>query len=110
MAYKQVVPLTELEIGQSARVAYINSKDDRQMHKLDGLQIRPRAAVKIHQRYPCYVVECEGAHIAMDEEIVSKICVWSDNGQLQPGGIEPLGLGKKPRKRWSSGFFSGRKG
>ena len=109
MAYKQVVPLTELEIGQSARVAYINSKDDRQMHKLDGLQIRPRTTVKIHQQYPCYVIECEGAHIAMDEEIVSKICVWSKNGQKQSGDREPMVLGKKHRKRWSSGLFFGRR-
>ncbi|MBF0529657.1 MAG: metal-dependent transcriptional regulator [Deltaproteobacteria bacterium] len=74
-----VKPLTELEIGQTARVAYINSRDDGRLHKLDSLQIRPGSMVKLHQRYPCYVIECEGASIALDEEIVANVHVWSTN-------------------------------
>jgi DtxR family Mn-dependent transcriptional regulator len=108
-AYKQVIPLKELKIGQSARVAYINSRDDRQMHKLDGLQVRPRATVKLHQQYPCYVIECEGAHIAMDEAMVSNICVWANNGQFQPGDRKPLELDRKRRSWWGSGLLFGRK-
>ena len=76
MAQSSVVPLVELAIGQSARVAYINCKSDQQLHKIDGLCIRPGAVVTLHQRYPTYVIECEGSNIAMDEEIVSNICVW----------------------------------
>jgi DtxR family Mn-dependent transcriptional regulator len=82
-AHNVVAPLTELEIGQSARVAYMNSQSDQQLHKLNDLQVRPGAIVKLHQRYPCYVIECEGAHIAMDEEIVSNVCVWSNNRQFE---------------------------
>lgn len=108
-AHKQVIPLKELKIGQSARVAYINSRDDREMHRLDGLQVRPRAIVKLHQQYPCYVIECEGAHIAMDEAVVSNICVWSNNGQFQPGDREPLDLDRKRRTWWGSGLLFGRK-
>ena len=109
-ANKQVVSLAELEVGQTARVAYINSRDDRQMHKLDGLQIRPRATVGVHQKYPCYVIECEGTHIAMDEDVVSSICVWSDKGRFKPGDRgEPLDLDRKRRKRWGNGFKFGRR-
>jgi len=76
VAQSPVVPLAELKVGQSARVAYINSKSDQQLHKIDNLRIRPGAVVTLHQRYPAYVIECEGSNIAMDEEIVSNICVW----------------------------------
>ena len=106
-AHKQVVPLKELKIGQTARVAYINAKDDKQMHRLDDLQVRPRAVVTIHQQYPCYVVECEGAHIALDEEIVSNICVWSKNEPVQPEKGELIELNGKHRKRRSLDFVFG---
>ena len=71
-----VTCMTELKVGQSARVAYVNCKNDQLLHKIDGLQIRPKTIVKLHQIYPCYVIECEGANIAIDKEIVSKIFVW----------------------------------
>jgi DtxR family Mn-dependent transcriptional regulator len=77
-AQSSVVPLVELKVGQSARVAYINCKSDQQLHKIDSLCIRPGAIVTLHQRYPTYVVECEGSNIAMDEQIASNICVWKE--------------------------------
>jgi DtxR family Mn-dependent transcriptional regulator len=89
-AQSSVIPLVELVVGQSARVAYINCKSDQQLHKIDGLCIRPGAIVTLHQRYPTYVIECEGSNIAMDEEIVSNICVWRKPEQLQEGGKEAI--------------------
>jgi DtxR family transcriptional regulator, Mn-dependent transcriptional regulator len=40
-------------------------------------------APTLHQRYPAYVIECEGSSIAMDDEIVANIHVWQtpDHGQ-----------------------------
>ena len=93
-----VSPVTEMEIGQSARIAYINCRDDRQMHRLNGQQIRPGTVIKLHQKYPCFVVECENANIALDEEIVSNICVWSNAPQLQPSRKKLKAPGKK--RRW----------
>ena len=81
-AQSSVVPLVKLEVGQSARVAYINCKSDQQLHKIDSLCIRPGTIVTLHQRYPTYVVECEGSNIAMDEQIASNICVWKGTDPL----------------------------
>ncbi len=89
-AQSSVIPLVELAVGQSARVAYINCKSDQQLHKIDGLCIRPGAVVTLHQRYPAYVIECEGSNIAMDEEIVSNICVWRKPEHLQETGKDEL--------------------
>jgi len=81
-AQSSVVPLVELKVGQSARVAYINCKSDQQLHKIDSLCIRPGTIVTLHQRYPTYVVECEASNIAMDEQIASNICVWKGTDPL----------------------------
>ena len=75
-ARSSVVPMTEMEIGQSARVAYINCQDDGRLHRLNGLQIKPGTMVKLHQTYPTFVVECEGANIALDESVSADIRVW----------------------------------
>ena len=74
-AESSVIPLIDLKVGQSARVAYVHCRNDRQLHRLDGLQIRPRASIKVHQTYPSYVIECEGGFVALDEDIVSNIFV-----------------------------------
>lgn len=75
-AESSVSPLTEFKIGQPARIAYVNCQNDRLLHKIDGFQIRPGISVKLHQTYPSYVIECEGAYIALDKEIISNIFVW----------------------------------
>lgn len=75
-----VMYLTDMSIGQSGRIAYINSTDDKEMHKLNGLQVRPGTTIKLHQTYPAYVVECEGANVAIDEDIAKNITVWRIKG------------------------------
>ncbi len=100
-AQSSVIPLVELAIGQSARVAYINCKSDQQLHKIDSLCIRPGAIVTLHQRYPSYVIECEGSNIAMDEEIASNICVWRKPEQPEEGRTETIAQrDKKGRDRF----------
>jgi len=95
-----VTPLTEMEIGQSARIAYINCRNDNQMHRLNGQQIRPGTVIKLHQKYPCFVVECEDASIALDNEIVSNICVWANTPQFQPARKKPAALETKRGGWW----------
>ena len=99
-AQSSVIPLVELKVGQSARVAYINCESDQQLHKIDGLHIRPGIVVTLHQKYPSYVVECEGSNIAMDGEIASNICVWREPEHLQAAGKEALDQpGRKGNQR-----------
>ncbi len=77
-AESSVCSLTDMKVGGTARVAYVSTKNDQQLHKIDGLQIRPGAIVKLHQVYPTYVVECEGVNIALDQDVTSNISVWKD--------------------------------
>lgn len=74
------VPLTRLRISDVGRVAFVRCNRDDQMHRLEGLQIHPGAEIKLHQTFPTYVIECEGALIALEEKIAAQIHVW-------PGGV-----------------------
>ena len=76
MVEAAVVPLKQLEVGETARVAYVHAENDQQLHKLDNLLIRPGAEVKLHQRYPSFVIECERTLVALDDEVAAKIHVW----------------------------------
>ena len=75
-AESSVIPLTELEVGQSGRVAYVNYRNEQLFHKIDALQIRPGVMVKLLQRYPSYVLEVEGATIAMDSDVAATVSLW----------------------------------
>lgn len=107
---RQVKPLAEMAIGSSARIAWVYARTDARLHALDSLQLRPGALVTLHQRRPSFVVECEGAHLALDEELAQAINVWAadragdaaETGQ-PPGGGPHLGrhgLRSPQRRRW----------
>jgi len=105
-AQSSVVPLVELKVSQSARVAYINCKSDQQLHKIDNLCIRPGAIITLHQRYPSYVVECEGSNIAMDEQIASNICVWREPQHLPLVTKETSSQSKRKKSDWRISRYS----
>jgi DtxR family Mn-dependent transcriptional regulator len=84
-----VIPLTQLELGESARVAYVYARSDQQMHRMETLLIRPGVTVRLHQSRPTFVVECERSLIALDDEVAASIHVWvaqNKRRRLKPHG------------------------
>ena len=102
MVESAVVPLQQLEVGETARIAYVYAANDQQLHKLDNLLIRPGTEVKLHQRYPSFVVECEKAREALDEVVASQIHVWLGSRKLRT--ISPHG-----RRKGKRGFRHGQR-
>jgi DtxR family transcriptional regulator, Mn-dependent transcriptional regulator len=103
---KIVVPLTELQIGQTARVAWVYTRSDQQLHRLTSLQIRPGSIVKLHQDYPSYVIECDGASIAMDADVARSINVWLEGAAAVTDEAPPRHARPnfaKPWWRWRLG-------
>jgi len=86
-----VIPLDQLEVGESAKIAYVNAPNDQQLHRLENLLIRPGMIVKLHQRYPSFVIECENSHIALDERVAADIQVWSAGEKIQTPQDWPYG-------------------
>jgi DtxR family transcriptional regulator, Mn-dependent transcriptional regulator len=68
--------LTELEAGQDARVAYINTQSNERMHQLTQMGIQPGTKIRVHQTYPALVVKTNSTQIALDEEVAKDILVW----------------------------------
>ena len=102
-----VIPVSELEVGKLARVAYVQYKDNHQVHKIDGLQIRPGTTVRLRQKYPCYVIECEGSTIAMDGEIAANIRVWYSEKDFSNHGSEE-GATRRNGRGWAGILGFGR--
>jgi DtxR family Mn-dependent transcriptional regulator len=92
------MPLAELPIGSSGRIAWVYARSDAQLHALDSLQLRPGALVTLHQRRPSFVVECEGAHLALDDALAGAVNVWA--ADAPPGrGDGPSGPEHGRRRR-----------
>jgi len=87
--------LSEVNIGEEVKVAYVNTRSNSRMHKLSHFGIVPGAMVSIHQRYPSFVIVCGNNQIALEEAIAKEIYVWQKE-KTTPNAVPP----PEERKRW----------
>ena len=71
-----VSSLDRLDIGEQARVAYLSAPQFARLQKLSALGLAPGATVKLLQKYPSFVVQCDETQVALEEEIARDIYVW----------------------------------
>ena len=71
-----VVSCDQLHIGESARVAYFSTREHSRLLKLSALGISPGMSIKLIQRWPAYVVQCEETEIALEPGVAKNIYVW----------------------------------
>lgn len=71
----QVVPLTELKVGERARIVYIMPRAHDRMHRLSALGLNPGEIVELHRRHPAFVLRYGGAEIALDSDVAADIQV-----------------------------------
>jgi DtxR family Mn-dependent transcriptional regulator len=96
---RQVKLLADMAIGASGRIAWVYARSDAQLHALDSLQLRPGAMVTLHQRRPSFVVECEGAHLALDDTLAREINVWATDQPREACETGSPGSGGEHRRR-----------
>lgn len=70
-----VVPLTELEPGETAKVAYIGTRDNARLSYLTSLGVMTGRPVELVQRRPSYIVKIDESTVAFDEAIAREIFV-----------------------------------
>ncbi len=75
-----VVPCHQLGLGESARIAYLCLREHNLLAKLSSLGITPGAPLKLLQKWPSYVVQCDETEIALEEGVVRNIYVWQAQG------------------------------
>jgi DtxR family Mn-dependent transcriptional regulator len=71
-----VVSCDQLQVGETARVAYFSTREHSRLLKLSALGISPGASIKLIQKWPAYVVQCEETEVALESEVAKNIHVW----------------------------------
>ena len=71
-----VVSCDQLRIGESASVAYFCTREHSRLLKLSALGISPGISLKLIQKWPAYVVQCEETEIALEPDVARNIYVW----------------------------------
>jgi DtxR family Mn-dependent transcriptional regulator len=73
-----IISLDRLEVGQRARIAYLRTKNHARLHKLISFGLTPGVKAQVHQKFPTYVIKCEGTELAMEKEMLADVFVWRD--------------------------------
>jgi len=69
-------PLTALKSKQKGRVAFLQTKDDKQLHKLLAMGLTPGIVVTLLYKFPSYVLQVGNGNVALDEGLSSAVYVW----------------------------------
>lgn len=70
-----IVSLDKVQPGEEVKVSYINTLSNSRMHKLSNFGIIPGATIKMHQRYPSFVIQCGNTQVAMEEDVAKEVHV-----------------------------------
>ncbi len=73
-----VVSVDRMHTGETARVAYINTKNYSRLQKLTSFGVSPGVKVKLHQRKPAFVLECDQTQVAIEEAVAEEIYVFRE--------------------------------
>ena len=70
-----VTTLDKAPVGENVTVAYILANNHSRLHKLMSFGISPGVKIKIHQKYPAYIIQVDETQIALEKEVVSGIYI-----------------------------------
>ena len=70
-----VAPLTELRLGDKAKISYIVTKYHERLDRLSSMGLLPGVQIRLHQRQPTYIIQMGETQIALDTAIARDIYV-----------------------------------
>lgn len=76
---KFVSLLSELEVRDKGKIAYLQTKDNLQMQKLMSIGVLPGMPVSLLQKFPSYVLQLGQSQFAIDKELAASIYVRLNN-------------------------------
>jgi DtxR family Mn-dependent transcriptional regulator len=77
---RQVMPLTSMKPGRGGKVAYLHTRDSKELKKLMAMGLLPGTAIQLMQSFPSYVFKLGYTQFAVDKKIAGEIFV-----KLSPG-------------------------
>lgn len=69
------ISLDSLQSGDIAQVTAIDTQNAARLHKLSALGLVPGSLIKLHQRFPAYVVQVGETQLSLDNEVAREIIV-----------------------------------
>ncbi|MFA5780293.1 MAG: metal-dependent transcriptional regulator [Elusimicrobiota bacterium] len=72
---KVISSLTNFEVNQSGKVAYIQTKDNKKLQKLMAMGILPGMGITLIQKYPSYVLQVGHSQFAVDEDLANAVYI-----------------------------------
>lgn len=93
MVGRQVVPLSELESGNSARLLFIKTKQHDRLNQLTAFGLTPGVVLKLRQRSPSYCIQYEGTELTLDYQVAQDIFVCPIETE------KPIAMTSVPKKR-----------
>lgn len=72
---KFLARLSDLEIKDKGKIAYLQTKDTSQMQKLISIGAIPGVSIALMQKFPSYVFQVGNSQFAVDKELASAIYV-----------------------------------
>lgn len=70
-----VLPLQQLNRGEEAKIAYINTQTHPRLHKLMSFGIVPGTKIKLLQKSPSFVIQVDETQVALEEQIARDIYI-----------------------------------
>ena len=70
-----VKTLDKVDVGETVRVAYILTRNHPRLHKLMSFGIAPGVKIRMHQKFPSYIIQVEETQIALEKEVINDIYV-----------------------------------
>ena len=76
--HQQLISADKLQLHESARVAYISQHNYARFQKLLSFGLSAGVPIKLLQRFPSFVIQCEETQVALEEDIARDIFVWRE--------------------------------
>jgi Fe2+ transport system protein FeoA len=73
-----VMPLHQLQPGQSARVVELRSTDPARLDRLSAFGLAPGSWVQMEQRRPALIFRVGETEISVDQDVASEIIVQAE--------------------------------
>ncbi len=75
-----LVSCDQLDVGESGAIAYFCTTGHTRMLKLSSLGLAPGNRLKLLQKWPSCVLQCDETEIALEDEVARNIYVRRDSG------------------------------
>ncbi len=72
---RQVIPLSELEVGSKARILFVKPKDCDRLHEITIVGLTPGVVVTLYQRSPTCCLRFDGTELAVDHCVAQDLFV-----------------------------------